>query len=143
MFSSGFCEISKNTYSYRTPLVATASVALNLNLKKCAKLCSVMEEHLWISSSSVNPSNVSDGILVLILTHFDAGRYELREKYPNAEFFPVRIFPHLDWIRRDTKYLFVFIPDVGKRGPEKTPYLDTFHAVIATLKNCHSQKNIR
>ena len=26
----------------------------------------------------------------------------LREKCPDAEFFLVRIFPHLDWIRRDT-----------------------------------------
>ena len=40
-------------------------------------------------------------LLVLLLT--------LREKCPNTEFFLVRIFPHPDW---------------------KTPYLDTFHAVI-------------
>ena len=26
-------------------------------------------------------------------------------------------------------YLSVFIPNAGKHGPEKTPYLDTFHAV--------------
>ena len=25
-----------------------------------------------------------------------------------------------------------FSPNVGKYGPEKTPYLDTFHAVIGT-----------
>ena len=41
----------------------------------------------------------------------------LREKYPNAEFFLVRIFPHSDWIRRDTP---------NSEYPEKTPYLDTF-----------------
>ena len=29
----------------------------------------------------------------------------LREKCPNTELFLVRIFPHSDWIRRDTKYL--------------------------------------
>ena len=29
--------------------------------------------------------------------------HSLREKCPNTEFFLVRIFPHLDWIRRDTK----------------------------------------
>ena len=29
----------------------------------------------------------------------------LREKCPNTEFFLVRIFPHSDWIRRDTPYL--------------------------------------
>ena len=28
-----------------------------------------------------------------------------REKCPNTEFFLVRIFPHSDWIRRDTEYL--------------------------------------
>ena len=33
-----------------------------------------------------------------------------------------RIFPH-------TPYLSVFSPNAGKYGPEKTPYLDTFHAV--------------
>ena len=56
---------------------------------------------------------------------------------PNAEFFLVRIFPHsywiriphFDWIRRDTKYLSVFSPNAEKYGPEKTPYLGTFHAV--------------
>ena len=30
-------------------------------------------------------------------------------------------------------YLSVFSPNVGKYGPEKTPYLDTFHAVDAKL----------
>ena len=48
---------------------------------------------------------------------------------PNTEFFLVRIFPHSDWIRRDTKYLFVFSSNAGKYGPEKTPYLSTFHTV--------------
>ena len=43
----------------------------------------------------------------------------LREKCPNTEFFLVRIFPHLDWIRRDTKYLSVFSLNAGKCGPEK------------------------
>ena len=28
----------------------------------------------------------------------------LREKCPNTEFFVVRIFPHSDWVRRDTEY---------------------------------------
>ena len=31
----------------------------------------------------------------------------------------VRIFPHLDWIRRDTPYLSVFSSNVGKYGTEK------------------------
>ena len=44
----------------------------------------------------------------------------------------VRIFPHLDWIRRDTEYLSVFSPNARKYRPETTPYLDNFHAVITT-----------
>ena len=53
----------------------------------------------------------------------------LREKCSNTEFFLVRIFPHSDWIRRDTSYLSVFSPNAVKYRPEKTPYSDTFHAV--------------
>ena len=33
--------------------------------------------------------------------------------------FLVSIFPHWDWIRRNTKYPFVFSPKTGKYGPEK------------------------
>ena len=33
--------------------------------------------------------------------------------------FLVRIFPHWDWIRRNTEYLPVFRPNAGKHGPEK------------------------
>ena len=29
-----------------------------------------------------------------------------------------------------TSYLSVFSPNAGKNGPEKTPYLDTFHALL-------------
>ena len=47
---------------------------------------------------------------------------------PNTEFFLVRIFPPSGWIQTDTKYLSVFSPNVGKYGPEKTPYMDTFYA---------------
>ena len=49
----------------------------------------------------------------------------LREKCSDKEFFLVRIFPQLDWIRRDTPlqrdtpYLSVFSPNAGKYGPEK------------------------
>ena len=58
----------------------------------------------------------------------------LREKFPNTEFFLVRIFPRLDWIRRDTPYLSVLSPNTEKYGPEKTPYLDTFHAVLYFMR---------
>ena len=52
----------------------------------------------------------------------------LWEMCPKTEFFLVRIFLYSDWIRRD-KYLSVFSPNEGKYKPEKTPHLDTFHAV--------------
>ena len=39
--------------------------------------------------------------------------------------FLVGIFPHLDWIRRDTPYLSVFSPNAGKYGPEKL-WIQTF-----------------
>ena len=54
----------------------------------------------------------------------------MSEKCPNTEFFLVHIFSHSDWIRRDTPYLSVFSLNAGNCGPEKTPYLDTFQAVL-------------
>ena len=57
-------------------------------------------------------------------------KISLREKCPNTEFFLDRILPHSDWIRRDTEYLSVFSQNAGKYGPEKTPYLETFHEVL-------------
>ena len=33
--------------------------------------------------------------------------------------FLVRILQYLDWIRRDTSYIYVFSPNAGKNGPEK------------------------
>ena len=53
----------------------------------------------------------------------DAKSKTRHEMYPTTEFFLVRIFPNLEWIWRDT--------NAGKYGPEKTPHLDTFHAVKA------------
>ena len=58
-----------------------------------------------------------------------SGDFILREMCPNTEFFLVRMFPHSDWIRRDTRDLSVFSPNAETYGPEKTLYLDTFHAV--------------
>ena len=34
-------------------------------------------------------------------------------------------------MQRDTAYLSLLSPNTGKHLPEKTPYLDTFHAVAA------------
>ena len=48
----------------------------------------------------------------------------LRENCPNMEFFLVGIFLYSDWIQKT-----VFGLNTGKYGIEKTPYLDTFHAV--------------
>ena len=64
-------------------------------------------------------------------------------------FFLVRIFPYSDWVRRDTPYISVFSPNEVKYGPEKTPYLDTFHLVekpwlkqlLSLKKNFHSDMN--
>ena len=47
--------------------------------------------------------------------------------------FLARIFPRSDWIRRDTEYLSVFSPNVGKYGPEKL-HTDTFYAVNLLMK---------
>ena len=69
-----------------------------------------------------------------MLLYLEEKNLTLPEKCPNTEFFLARIFPHSDWIRRNTSYLFVFSPNTGKYGPEKTPYLDTFHAVWAACK---------
>ena len=44
----------------------------------------------------------------------------LREKCPNAEFFG--------------PYFPLFSPNTGKYEPEKTPYLDIFHAVYVVTK---------
>ena len=65
-------------------------------------------------------------LLVRIVLNNIILHISLREKCANTEFFLVRIFPHLDWIRKDT-YLSVLCPNAGKYRPEKTPYLDTFH----------------
>ena len=63
-------------------------------------------------------------------------RLTLCEKCPNTEYFPVRIFPHSDWIRRDNSYFSVFSPNAGKHGPENTPYLNIFHTVwLSNSKN--------
>ena len=59
-------------------------------------------------------------------------------KVSNREFFLVRIFPHSDWIWRGTPYLSVFSPNAGKYGPEKTPYLDTFHVIIVFRNTFHN-----
>ena len=72
-------------------------------------------------------------VLSHLLIFLEAGAISLRETCPNTEFFLIRIFPHLEWVRGDTPYLSVFSQNAGKYWPEKTPYLDTFHAVFSFL----------
>ena len=72
--------------------------------------------------------------------HHDSRYAPLRKMCPNTESFLVSIFPHSDWIRRDTSHLSVFSPNAGKYGPEITPYLDTFHAVIHFKNKNNNQK---
>ena len=76
------------------------------------------------------PSNLETPKISWIIIN---GHLSLSGKCPNTNFFLVRIFPHSDWIQRDTKYLSVFSPNARKYGPEKPPYLDTFHAVCIIL----------
>ena len=54
----------------------------------------------------------------------------LRENQ-SIDFFLVCIFLYSDWIQPEK-----FSPNTGKYGPEKTPYLDTFHVVklISSLR---------
>ena len=64
--------------------------------------------------------------LDLVCTYLicDLARYfsvsdKLHEKMSIFRVFLVHIFPHSDWIRRDTPYLSVSSPNIGKYGPEK------------------------
>ena len=64
--------------------------------------------------------------------------FSLHKKCPNTKFFWSVFFLYSDWIRRFTEQISVFSPNTGKYGQEKTPYLDTFHAVFdVTNFNCH------
>ena len=54
----------------------------------------------------------------------------LREKCPDMEFFSGPYFPAFGL---NPGHLPVFSPNAGNYGPEKTPPLDTFHAVSSEL----------
>ena len=76
-------------------------------------------------------------------------RYQstLREKCQNTEIFLVRIFQHSDWmlsaLRGKSQNL---VRTQENMDLKKTPYLDTFHAVVSSGKNfklsCHWRKTI-
>ena len=82
------------------------------------------QSNMGMFSSCVQCENILKKIQVEV---------SLCEKCSNTEFFLVSIFLHSDWIRRDTEYLPLFSPNVGKYGPEKTPYLDTFHVLSVLI----------
>ena len=52
--------------------------------------------------------------------------------------FLVRIFPHSDWMRRDTEYLSVFIPIAGKYGTEKLRKRSHFKQRLVSQFNDYS-----
>ena len=57
--------------------------------------------------------------LVISCGLIESSTSSLREKCPSTELFLVRIFPHSDWIRRNTKYLSVFSLNAGKYRPKQ------------------------
>ena len=56
----------------------------------------------------------------------------MREKCPNMEFF-WSVFSAFVLNTTDTSYLSVFSSNAGKYEPQKTPYLNTFHAVKVVI----------
>ena len=90
---------------YSTLPLPTAHIFLIATLVKCFQIQKI--EHLKNETFSLK-------------------NYTRREKCPNTKIFLVHIFSFSDWIRRDT---LLFSPNTEKCGPEKTSYLDTFHAV--------------
>ena len=48
-----------------------------------------------------------------------SSKFSTAWKVPVLGVILVYIFPHSDWMRRDTEYLSVFTPDAGKYGLEK------------------------
>ena len=57
-------------------------------------------------------------------------KHSLREKCPNTELVLVRIFVFISYFQI---FWSAFGLNTGKYGPELTPYLGTFHAVIESL----------
>ena len=54
--------------------------------------------------------------------------------YTNLSSFFWSVFSRIRTEYGETSYLSVFIPNTGKYGSEKTPYLDTFHAMSMFFK---------
>ena len=50
----------------------------------------------------------------------------------------VSLDPYFPTFGMNTPYLSLFSPNAGKYGPEKTPYLETFHAVRVFRTTYHN-----
>ena len=134
---TSFQEISKNTFSYRTPPVVVSESSLVISLFR----------HIWSGGSQIL-------ITILCITElykfhylffqtcaFDHSKRSFDLKLREKRFFillPQKVFKNivllLVTVWKVSKYgVFsgpyfpVFSPNGGKYGPEKTPYLDTSH----------------
>ena len=65
---------------------------------------------------------------MVLVNNVHSCKMTLREKSPHLEFFLVRIFPRLCWIRRDTPHLSIFSSN-AEIWTWKTPNTDTFYAL--------------
>ena len=85
-----------------------------------------MNQNQWIRNSGaiINDTGILKRYFFKLMIN------SLRWKCPNTELFLIRIFLYSDWIRRFTSIYSAVSTITGKYGPEITPYLDTFHAVI-------------
>ena len=109
VFCYEFCKISKNTFSYRTPLVATSWVLTGIF---CMKKTKHFLNQLTLSTHAAN------------LAHYF--RNSMRKKCPNTEFFLLHIFPYSVEMRENTDQKnFVFahfsrsVNDNFEREPEE------------------------
>ena len=101
MFPCEFCEIFKNTFSYRTPVDGCIWLKLyhqiknqTFNVKFVIKF---VHSVFWHFSHNIRTKYGERCETQEVKT-------PLREKYPNTEFFLARIFPHSNWIQTDTEY---------------------------------------
>ena len=80
-------------------------------------------------------------VLCTIIALYDCKYHTLREKCLYLEFFLVRIFLYLDWVRRDT--LSVYSPNAGKCRPEKLQIQILFKQWHFQRNNCWRRKTKR
>ena len=67
----------------------------------------------------------------------------LREKCSNTEFFLVRIFPHLDWIRRDTEWVSLRIQSKCRKiQSSKNSVFGHFSRSAHTFNSCFSENEL-